>query len=560
MEYNFGPDRNPIERSHDLTLPELVSGDITVLMPASHWARAFTVTKSDVDFIAGLLLEREVPLSTQALARALVEERLSREADAIRERYKDSLPYNPSATYTVGQRLVFPALDFASGTVVQVRPGVNPDYEPFEVISVRFDDASRNPPGRLREFAASLSAPHRLSEANGTDLAAHFQADQLTADEIMQAAGDDIVYTLEQTLADTDSLVQVAGLWFPRDLLVEVNLGHLHLTEAILDINGGGPLSTADILREIGGLGSGSPLLQEFSLNHAMRSDDRFDEVGPTGVVLWHLRRAEPEEVLNTPARLRYTPIDYDRALLTPELLELEAEINDELSPAGSTAAPTPADEAVIALIYPHRRAGTLPLTAAARQVFPSARQTPRVYVRLVDGQDGEAYAGWVVRKDRYVFGLSRFYRKHRLPVGAYVIVRRGEAPDEVVVDFKAHRPRTEWIRLVTAQGNQIGFENAKRSIGAEYDDLMILGADDLEAVDELFAQTQQQKRTLPAIMRAVIPGLGRLTPQGTVHAKTIYSAVNVVRRCPPGPIFAILVANPDFQNVGGHYWKLSDG
>lgn len=532
-------------------------GDITTLIPASQWARAFTVTKSDIDFITGLLLEKETPLSAQELARALVEERLNREADAIRERYKDTLPYNPSATYTVGQRLVFPALDFASGTVVQVRPGVNPDYEPFEVIAVRFDDPAHNPPGRLREFAASLSAPHRLSETNGTDLTAHFQADQLTVDEIMQAAGDDIVYTLEQALAETDSLVQVAGLWFPRDLLVEVNLGHLHLTEAILDINGGGPMSTAEILREIGGLGSGSLLLQEFSLNYAMRDDDRFDEVGPTGVVLWHLRRLEPEEVLNTPARLRYTPIDYDRSLLTPQLLELEAEINDELSPAAPLV--SPAEEAVITLIYPHRRTGTLPLTAAARQIFPSARQTPRVYVRLVDGQDGETYPGWVVRKDRYVFGLTRFYRKHRLPVGAYVIVQRGRAPDEVIVDFKAHRPRTEWIRLVTVQGGQISFENTKRSIGAEYDDLMILGADDLEAVDELFTQVQQQKRTLPAIMRAVIPSLGRLTPQGTVHAKTIYSAVNVVRRCPPGPIFAILVANPDFQNVGGHYWKLSD-
>jgi hypothetical protein len=112
---------------------------------------------------------------------------------------------------------------------------------------------------------------------------------------------------------------------------------------------------------------------------------------------------------------------------------------------------------------------------------------------------------------------------------------------------------------LVAPHGNQIVYENAKRAIGAEYDDLMILGADDLAAVDELFTQTLQQKRTLPAIMRAVIPPLGRLTPQGTVHAKTLYSAVNVVRRCPPGPLFAMLVANPDFQNVGGHYWKLND-
>lgn len=527
------------------------------MMPASHWARTFTLDKSDVEFVTGLLLDQETPLSTETLARALVEERLGREAEIIRERYKNTLPYNPSATYEPGQRLVFPALDYAAGTVKRVRPGTNPSYEPFDVISVQFDDSTQNPPNRLREFAANLTAPHNLSEGNGADLTAHFQADLLTVDQIMQAAGDDIVYTLDQGLADTGTLVQVAGLWFPRDLLVEVNLGHLHLTEAILDINAGGPLSTEDILREIGGLDSGTPALQEFSLNFAMRDDSRFDEVGPTGRVLWHLRRLEPEEVLNTPARLRYTPIDYDRSLLSPELLELEAEINDELS--SSTPVTDKPQSATITLIYPHRRTGTLPITAAARHVFPTARQTPRVYVHLVDGQDGEIFPGWVVRKDRYVFGLDRFYRKHRLPIGAYVLARPGDAPDRVIVDYNAHRPRTEWIRLVTPHGNQINFENAKRAIGAEYDDLMILGADDLEAVDELFTQTQQQKRTLPAIMRAIIPALGRLTPQGTVHAKTLYSAVNVVRRCPPGPIFATLVANPDFQNVGGHYWKLND-
>ncbi len=534
-----------------------MSGGITALMPASHWARSFTLNKSDVEFITGLLLEKETPLSTETLARALIADRLDREAEAIRSRYKDTLPYSPSATYAAGQRLIFPAFDYAAATVEAVRPGTNPACEPFDVITVHFDDDVLNPAGRLREFAASLAAAHALSAASDTDVAAHFQADQLTADEIMQAAGADIVYTLDQSLADVVSLVQVAGLWFPRDLLAEANLGHLHLTEAILDINGGGPLSTQAILGEIGGLGSGTPALQEFSLNFAMRDDNRFDEVGPTGLVLWHLRRLEPEEVLNTPARLCYTPIDYDRSLLSPELLALEAEINDEHSPPAPVSGEL--STATITLIYPHRRTGTLPLTAAVRHVFPTARQTPRVHVRLVDGQDGETYPGWVVRKERYVFGLDRFYRKHRLPIGAFVTVRRGDEPGQVIVDYSAYRPRTEWIRLVAPHGNLISFENTKRAIGAEYDDLMILGADDLDAVDELFTQAQRQKRTLPAIMRAIIPPLGRLTPQGNVHAKTLYSAVNVVKRCPPGPIFAMLAANPDFQNVGDHYWKLSD-
>jgi hypothetical protein len=64
---------------------------------------------------------------------------------------------------------------------------------------------------------------------------------------------------------------------------------------------------------------------------------------------------------------------------------------------------------------------------------------------------------------------------------------------------------------------------------------------------------------SLAAILRQVLPALGRLTPQGTAHAKTIYSLVNVIRRCPPGQILATLEANPDFANVGGHYWQLAE-
>jgi hypothetical protein len=176
-----------------------------------------------------------------------------------------------------------------------------------------------------------------------------------------------------------------------------------------------------------------------------------------------------------------------------------------------------------------------------------------------VDGQDGEEYTGWVVHHERYVFGLGKFYRKHRLPIGAYVRARKGDKPGRFVIDFTAYRPRSEWIRLIVPQKGLIGFENNKRAIGAEYDELMILGADDLQAVDELFQTTQQQKKSLASILRTTISGLSRLTPQGTVHAKTLYSSVNVMRRCPPGLILATLAANPDFQNVGGHYWKLSN-
>lgn len=528
-------------------------------MPSHHWTRSFTVESNDIEFLIALLLEKENPLNTETLARALIERRITQEASLVQERFKNTRFYNPSHSYEVGQRLAFPVMNYATAVIVDIRPGENPEHDPFKVIKVEFDSDDTPLAGTTREFAADLQTPHVLAEdsdaAGGSTGAL---SNNLSADEILETMGDDIIYTVENALEESDQLVQIGSQWFPLDILTEVNEGHLHLVEAVLDINEGGPMHTPQLLAEIGGLDGGKTELQEFSLNYAMSEDDRFDEVGPAGKVLWYLRRLEPKEVLNTPQILQYTSIDYDKSLLDDDLRALEAEIDDERSAVPQVTSSN-TTQAVITLNYPHRRAGTLPLNNHLQGIFPSGQQTHRTYVKLIDGQDGDIYDGWVVRKDRYVFGLAPFYRKHQIPVGAYVHVQRGENRGEYIINYESYRPRTEWIRLIVPKNNQITFENHKRSIGADYDDLMILGVDDLAGLDALQQFYHDQKRPLATIMRALIPSLGKLTPQGTVHAKTLYSAVNAVRRCPPGPIFATLVANPDFQDLGGYYWKIAD-
>ncbi|MFN8375149.1 MAG: hypothetical protein U0694_20025 [Anaerolineae bacterium] len=497
-----------------------------------------------------LLLEKETPLTTESLARELIDKRLKRESADLKERFKDTELYNPSHSYKVGQKLLFQTFEYAPGTVMSVRRGNNTEYGAFSVVGVKFDGSDE-----VREFASELTVPHKLSQAvtNGDNpLTAK---PEFTTDEILAAGRTDILAVLEKHLAASTDLVSIGGKWFPRELMLEVNQGHINLAEAVLDIAGGGPLTTDEILEQMGGLGKAPQELQKFTLNYALRDDPRFDEVGPTGHVFWYLTRLEPSEVMQIPANLRYVPVDYDRGLLTPDMVALEAEIDDELSPANAPV--EVGDEVAITLTYPHRRVGTLPLTARIRQIVPTALKTQRVWITLVDGQDGEETTGWVVRNEGYIFGLANFYRKHRLPIGAYVKIKRSEDPSKIIVDFNAHRPRTEYVRLIVPKNDQLQFENHKRSIGAEYDDLMIIGVDDLAAVDALFQATQQQRKSISSILKMVMPGLSRLTPQGTTHAKTLYSVLNVLRRCPPGPIFATLVANPDFQNVGGHYWKL---
>lgn len=519
-------------------------------MPSHPWARNFSVEKGDIDYLTNLLLERETPLSTEALAREIVEQRLSREATDIKERFKDTQLYNPTHVYPVGQKLLFQTFDYAPGTVVNVRSGNNPEYGDFNVIGVDFEDN-----GKVREFASELTIPHKLAQENENGDNPLLATPQYTTDDILNTGRSEIVPVLGEALAASSDLVSIGGTWFPRELMLEVNVGHLNLVEAVLDIAGGGPLTSDEILEQIGGLGNAPYELQKFTLNYTLRDDSRFDEVGPTGQVLWYLSRLEPAEVMQVPAQLRYSPVDYDVDALSDDMVTLENEIDDELSPVGDLG--DIGDSVTITLTYPHRRVGTLPLTARIRQIVPTALKTQRVWMTLVDGQDGEETTGWVVRNESYVYGLTAFYRKHRLPVGAYVTVKRSDDPSKIVVDFNAHRPRTEYVRLIVPKNDQIQFENHKRSIGAEYDDLMILGVEELAAIDALFQTTQQQRKSISAILKLIMPGLSRLTPQGTIHAKTLYSVLNVFRRCPPGPIFATLVANPDFQNVGGHYWKL---
>jgi hypothetical protein len=65
----------------------------------------------------------------------------------------------------------------------------------------------------------------------------------------------------------------------------------------------------------------------------------------------------------------------------------------------------------------------------------------------------------------------------------------------------------------------------------------------------------EARDESLFQLMAQIMPELIKLSPQGTVHAKAIYSGVNIVRRISPGPIFALLSVKPCFIPMGGGYW-----
>ena len=77
---------------------------------------AFAIEESDLDFLYNLLLEEETPLSSREMALAIIERRVEREAQAALRRESGTSLFLPKDSYEVGRQLVFPALDYASGT------------------------------------------------------------------------------------------------------------------------------------------------------------------------------------------------------------------------------------------------------------------------------------------------------------------------------------------------------------------------------------------------------------------------------------------------------------
>lgn len=512
----------------------------------SFWQKEFAVDTEDLEHLYNLFVEDESPRTIQELTLALIQGRCDREEATIRRELARGTVYQPKASYTIGEQVVFPALNFAVGTVVGERKGYNPEYGDFRVIRVRLEGQEGE-----REFAAQLQQPHRLN------LAPEAKNHLLSAEELYKLYGSIVQQQLLEHLSSGTEFVHFGDQWLPQAVLVDVHVGHRNIAEAALDVNNR-PMSTEALLRELDLPTETSPDALFFSLNYALSHDARFDDVGYEGQVLWYLRRLEPPEVIYPPRRLLYTPQPYERGFLIEDLLQLERQIDDEYT---SLIAP-PAlveDSVIITLNYPHRRVGTLPLMVRTRPFFPRG-STQHTRITFVDRSTGKEMPGWVVHQYNYVYGLEEWYKTHEIPVGGYVKLERTGDPLVVSVDYIPRRMRREWVRVANVEDGRLVFEMRKVPISCEYDELMIVGEVDEARVDELWVKNEEEGKSIFEVMCEVFPEVAKLSPQGTVHAKTLYAVVNIIRRCPPGPIFAELAQQSCFQAVGGGYWIYDEG
>ena len=141
---------------------------------------------------------------------------------------------------------------------------------------------------------------------------------------------------------------------------------------------------------------------------------------------------------------------------------------------------------------------------------------------------------------------------------GSLVRIQRGTQPGEVIIEAKTYRATKDWVRtvIVGADGG-IVFAMLKQPISAEFNDRMAFAIPSLSAVDQLWLQNNQ--RPFEKLVADMIREMSKLTPQGHVHAQELYSAVNIVRRVPPAPLFALLATQPGFVLVGDLHFRLGE-
>src|SRR5688572_7779816 len=108
-----------------------------------YWREGFSVTEEEELALQTYIEEQGEPLTLNEIARIVVRQQLEEESAA------NTGIYMPHETYAEGQKLSFPALGNRQGEVAGIRPGNNPRYGTYDVISVRF--GAKEPP---REFIA----------------------------------------------------------------------------------------------------------------------------------------------------------------------------------------------------------------------------------------------------------------------------------------------------------------------------------------------------------------------------------------------------------------------
>lgn len=504
---------------------------------------------NSLEFIYNYLLEKETPMSPYDLAKAVISEkiRLKKKAVIKQENAKGKV-YRPKDKYNIGDEIIFPLLKDLKGKIIEIRAGNNPDISKFNVATLVMED------GSTKQFSSDLSS-HKLNDFDYSGINTSLEMDPVA---IYNTYGKKIALEIQNLLSRNEGLVSIANYWFPQALLTEINPGYLNLAEAVLEMEEGRPFLTKDILEMIEYPMDSNDKLTEFSFNYALHADERFDEVGPTGIVLWTLKLLEPEDVRKKPLTLRYFEIESPRSRIQSYSFE-QMRIHDELDVSIQPILDENLESFDICINYPHWKAGTLPLIGKIHSIFPTALETDKVVFKFIDTKSNQSFPGWVVIPEKYVYGLKTWYRENNVIPGSIFRISKGENLDDVAISLIPPRASKDWIRtaLFDPKG-KLYFETRHQSISTEFDERMCVYIQNSPQLDIVWEQNNRAGINFKRLIENIFKDLSRSNPQGIVHFQEIYAGVNMMHRCPPGPLLDILLTDNQFVPLDDLYFKLN--
>lgn len=515
----------------------------------TYW-NSFNVNDKDVERVYTYMLEKGEATASADLVQTVIGARAKEEQERRARLNSTAQLYQPKNTYDVGQRLIFSTLNDVEGTVTKTRASDNPRLTPFQVVSVTFGD------GTARDYASGYAMPHPLNEAKPVAMGA---ADE-SPEEIYARFGPNIERALAARLRSDKEFVEQDGKWLLRDALTIIDEFGLNIIEAAIEQNNAA-MTTPELGRvlkndagmnlDLDGVKRETTL---FSLNFALKHDERFVDVGPRGEIRWYLNRLVPADVLVTPRVLQFGKAAYAGATLPPELETILAEIQDDNNDdTPGEGVPAPVN---LVLTYPHRRAGSLPFTQGVRAFFPAADKP--MLVTLVD-EYNVRIPTWIVPDDNYVYGLKNWYDKNKMNPGAQLELVPREEPLTAAIRFQPRREgKSLWVRTAKVENAHLTFGTAPRPVAFKYDEEMLIVAEDQNSLDKLTA-TNYGDRPLEVILLDIFPELIKLKLEGgsLIHAKTLYSAVNFAKRIGARAVFSALVNGEAFSFSNGGYFVL---
>jgi len=514
-----------------------------------YWLEEFAVRKQDVEHLYEQFVEIGEPRTIDELTLETIARRCNEEEEALAKRNGEELIYQPRGEFAVDQRLVFSALDYAVGQVVAVREGNNPRYGTFGVIKVQLQNEDT-----LREFAMGLALDHALDQSvlrleQGQDL--------LSPDQLYELYGQNARDLVQEALLQNEDFVHLDGHWFLRELIPEVSPYHLNIAEAIV-YDHRQPLTVSQLLEsfeEADWRSTSKASAQAYALSYALSQDPRFVQLGAPDESTWFLGDLIPPGARRKPLRLVPMYRAQGGEWLNRELHEFVVELGDEADELGASqdVKPGSVDSVRFFLIYPHLREGTLPLTERALGVL-SERPADRFMVTFLDQRNGEEIPGWMVPDEGYGSGLEEWYRKHEIPIGAEITLAPGDTPFTFLIGFKVRKRKREWVVGAQVVNGVLALSKLQRALTCYHDkDLMI--DEKSKELDGLWINASEANQSVFAHLTELCPELAKLDGQGRVHAKTLYSAVNLTRRCGAVRIFAELTRRVCFDPVGNGHW-----